>query len=100
MDITDLDNSHSIDLLLFSGNEKTIYWGRKKKANLQGVGWDPNFWIYLMTYVIAMSLAAGLFHAYKVKNTETQKKLDLPKWKPSTVINEEKGKINIRKITV
>lgn len=49
---------------MYSGNEGKLYWARKQKLNLEGLGWEPNFWIYLMIYVIFMSMAAGLFHAY------------------------------------
>ena len=57
-----------MDLLLSFGD--SLYWGRKKKANYEGLGWDPNFWIYLMTYVLVGSLLAGLFHVYNAEKHE------------------------------
>jgi hypothetical protein len=60
----DLKQDGSIDLLLYSEEESIIYWGRKIVATVLDFGWDPNFWIYLMYYVIVLSLVVGLVHAY------------------------------------
>lgn len=51
-------------MLLFSSDQATIFWGRKKPANLKGIGWGPDFWIYIMIYVMVMSLGAGLLHSH------------------------------------
>jgi hypothetical protein len=58
-----LGNNGAIDLLLVSNDQKTIFWARKKPANLKGLGWSPEFWIYIMIYVMLMSLGAGFFHS-------------------------------------
>ena len=68
--VSDLENSGEVDFLLHTLD--SIYWGRKKKLGLEGLGWEPNFWIYLMSYVILMSMAAGLFHSYYSEHLEEE----------------------------
>lgn len=91
----------SIDLLLFSEELKTIFWGRKKPSNIQGLGWGPEFWIYIMIYVIVMSLGAGIFHSHYAEKLEEQnnffKNLDGQK---EFTANPMKGKPSQRKTTV
>lgn len=37
---------------------------RKAILGLDAIGWSPNFWVYLMLYVIGASLFFGLLHVY------------------------------------
>jgi hypothetical protein len=60
-------------LVLFSASEGKVGWVEKNKIELDsnivsihlieiGVGWETNFWIYIMTYCLFMSILAGIIH--------------------------------------
>lgn len=104
--VADLIGNNNLDLVLYSTSQRTIGWGRR---SVQGsdLGWNPDFWMFLMIYVLAMSLLLGLAHtAYvkKLKRTEMSLLMLPPglQFKPPSVHDPDqlpKGK-GKRKITV
>jgi flagellar basal body-associated protein FliL len=80
---------------------KTIFWGRKKPSNIQGLGWGPEFWIYIMIYVIIMSLGAGIFHSHSAEQLEEQNNfIKALGSQQEFAVNPLKGKPSQRKTTV
>mmetsp|Transcript_32470 Transcript_32470/g.32187 ORF Transcript_32470/g.32187 Transcript_32470/m.32187 type:complete len:96 (+) Transcript_32470:1151-1438(+) len=80
---------------MYSEEEGNLYWGRKEKLNLEGLGWDPNFWIYLSSYVIIMSMTAGLFHAYYIEKLNKEHQNILEGQHPSDLSEEWKKKLEM-----
>ena len=98
-----MERKGNLDLLIFSAEEGTIFWTRKKPANLKGLGWGPEFWIYIMIYVMLMSLGAGLFHSHYSDKIEEQSVIikESSEGPQEFVLNPaSKGKPNLRKTTV
>lgn len=88
-------------MLLFSEDLGKIFWGRKKPSDIQGLGWGPEFWIYIMIYVMFMSLGAGIFHSHWVEKIEEQNNLLKGQFGPQEfAANPNKNKPNTRKTTV
>jgi len=88
---------------LFSDEIGKIFWGRKKPSNIQGLGWGPEFWIYIMIYVMFMSLGAGIFHSHwsqKIEEQNNTYKGQLGSQAQEFQINSNKNKPNMRKTTV
>mmetsp|Transcript_26713 Transcript_26713/g.48119 ORF Transcript_26713/g.48119 Transcript_26713/m.48119 type:complete len:338 (+) Transcript_26713:810-1823(+) len=104
VDSADLVGDGELDLVLYSSTQRTIGWGRR---SVQGsdLGWNPDFWMILMVYVLAMSLALGLAHtAYvkRLKRTEMSL-LNLPpglEFKAPTHVDPDNLPKAKRKITV
>lgn len=92
-----------MDILIFSAEEQTIFWGRKKPSNLKGIGWNTDFWIYIMIYVMLMSLAAGFFHSHFTEKVDDQSViLKLPavlEPQQFEILEKRNKKTNLRKTT-
>lgn len=73
---TDLSGTQQLDLILYSENQHRIVWGRRAFKTPVGLGWDPNFWVYVMCYVILASLVLVTMHFYwDSKLQEEERKL-------------------------
>ena len=73
---TDLSGTGQLDLILYSETQHRIVWGRRAFKTPPGLGWDPNFWVYVMTYVIGASLVLLSMHFYwDSKLQEEERKL-------------------------
>jgi hypothetical protein len=101
----DLVGDGNLDLVLYSNTQRMIGWGRRA-VQVSDFGWNPNFWMLLMIYVMVMSLILGLAHtAYlkKLKHADLNL-LHLPagiefKAAPAVQDSDERFKVK-RKITV
>lgn len=72
----DLSGSKQLDLVLYSETQHRIVWGRRAFKTPSGLGWDPNFWVYVMCYVILASLVLVSMHFYwDSKLQEEERKL-------------------------
>jgi len=102
---SDLSNSKQLDLVLYSETQHRIVWGRRAFKTPIGLGWDPNFWVYVMCYVILATLVLVTMHFYwDSKVQEEERKLlgdaEAPRvvWESGEPQSGERGKH--RKTTV
>jgi hypothetical protein len=95
---TDLSGTKQLDLVLYSESQHKIVWGRRAFKTPSGLGWDPNFWVYVMCYVILASLVLVTMHFYwDSKLQEEERKLlgeaEVPKvvWEPEQPQSGKRG---------
>lgn len=55
------------EFILYSSQEKTLYWIKKYVPYISGFGWNSSFWIYMMIYIYTVSSIVGFFEFYKLK---------------------------------
>jgi hypothetical protein len=64
------------EFIIYSGEETTLYWIKKYVPYLSGIGWDSNFWIYMILYIYVVSSVVGLFEFYRLKKLNDQVSLE------------------------
>jgi hypothetical protein len=101
----DLVGDGNLDLVLYSNTRRMIGWGRRA-VQVSDFGWNPNFWMLLMIYVMVMSLLLGLAHTAYLKRLKHAdlSLLHLPpgiEFKTAPAVQEPDERLKMkRKITV